>query len=77
MAEERDDPVPTDDPRQSETSDQNAEESHPGTSPSDGGPSPGAPSTSGEDEGSPDAPSTSAEEDGDPGQATGNPNAAG
>ena len=26
MAEERDDPVPTADPRQSETSDQNAEE---------------------------------------------------
>jgi hypothetical protein len=30
MAEERDDPVPTDDPRDTETSDQNAEESHPG-----------------------------------------------
>ena len=30
MAEERDDPVPTDDPRQTETSDQNAEESPPG-----------------------------------------------
>lgn len=69
MAEERDDPVPTDDPRESETSDQNAEEGQPGTSPGAGGPSDGGPS--------PDAPSTSAEEDGDPGQATGNPNAAG
>ena len=66
MAEERDDPVPTEDPRQTETSDQNAEESPPGTaprlrpSPGDNGPSP-------------DAPSTSHEEEGDPGQATGNP----
>ena len=29
MAEEREDPVPTDDPRHAEQSDQNAEESHP------------------------------------------------
>ena len=62
MAEERDDPVPTDDPRQTETSDQNAGESHPGTSPGtdeagDGGPAP-------------DAPSTSHEQEGDAGQAT-------
>ena len=59
MAEERDDPVPTDDPRQTETSDQNAEDSHPGTSPAagragDGGPSPDAPDTSHEQEGDPD-----------------------
>jgi hypothetical protein len=69
MAEERDDPVPTDDPRHRETSDQNAEESHPGAGPGsaergDGGPSP-------------DAPDTSHEEEGDAGQATGNPDAAG
>ena len=32
MAEERDDPVPTEDPRQTETSDQNAEENPAGTS---------------------------------------------
>ena len=70
MAEERDDPVPTEDPRQSETSDQNAEESQPGhrarrgPSAADDGPSP-------------DAPSTSHEQEGDAGQATGNPDAAG
>jgi hypothetical protein len=69
MAEERDDPVPTEDPRQTETSDQNAEDSQPGTAP--GGHEPG-------DAGpSPDAPDTSHEEEGDPGQATGNPGAAG
>ena len=69
MAEERDDPVPTDDPRQTETSDQNAEDSHPGTSPAAGRAGDGAPS--------PDAPDTSHEQEGDPGQATGNPRAAG
>ena len=69
MAEQREDPVPTDDPRQSETSDQNAEESQLGTSPGSGRP--------GDDGPSPDAPSTSHEEEGDPGQATGNPDAAG
>jgi hypothetical protein len=69
MAEEREDPVPTDDPRHSETSDQNAEESHPGSAPGAGEPG---------DEGrSPDAPSTSHEQEGDAGQATGNPDAAG
>jgi hypothetical protein len=69
MAEERDDPVPTEDPRQSDTSDQNTEESQPGTSPSAGRP--------GDDGPSPDAPSTSHEQEGDAGQATGNPHAAG
>ena len=69
MAEERDDPVPTDDPRDTETSEQNAEQTHPGAAPStaerdDGGPTP-------------DAPSTSHEQEGDAGQATGNPDAAG
>ena len=69
MAEERDDPVPTEDPRQSETSDQNAEESQPGTAGSAGRPADDGPS--------PDAPSTSHEQEGDAGQATGNPDAAG
>jgi hypothetical protein len=69
MAEERDDPVPTEDPRQSDTSDQNTEESQPGTSPSAGRPGDAGPS--------PDAPSTSHEQEGDAGQATGNPHAAG
>jgi hypothetical protein len=69
MAEERDDPVPTEDPRDTETSEQNAEESHPGASRGtdergDSGPSP-------------DAPGTSHEQEGDAGQATGNPDAAG
>jgi hypothetical protein len=69
MAEERDDPVPTDDPRDTETSDQNAEETHPGGAPSSAEPADGG--------ASPDAPSTSHEQEGDPGQATGNPDAAG
>jgi hypothetical protein len=69
MAEERDDPVPTEDPRQTEASDQNAEENQTGTSPGAGEPGARGPS--------PDAPGTSHEEEGDPGQATGNPNAAG
>ena len=70
MADERDDPVPTDDPRQTGVSDQNAEEGpHPGAgsgsaAPGDGGPAP-------------QAPDTSHEEEGGAGQATGNPNAAG
>ena len=70
MADERDDPVPTDDPRQTGVSEQNAEEGpHPDAGPGsaeagDSGPSPGAPDTSHDDEG-------------DPGQATGNPRAAG
>ena len=69
MAEERDDPVPTEDPRQTEASDQNAEEGQPGASPGAGEPGDRGPS--------PDAPGTSHEQEGDPGQATGNPNAAG
>jgi hypothetical protein len=69
MAEEREDPVPTDDPRDAETSDQNAEESHPGAGPGSAEPGDGGPS--------PDAPATSHEQEGDAGQATGNPDAAG
>jgi hypothetical protein len=69
MADERDDPVPTDDPRQTETSDQNAEESHAGSAPGRGEPGDRGPS--------PDAPGTSHEQEGDAGQATGNPDAAG
>jgi hypothetical protein len=69
MAEERDDPVPTDDPRHTETSDQNAEESHAGSAPGRG--------DSGDSGPSPDAPGTSHEQEGDAGQATGNPDAAG
>jgi hypothetical protein len=69
MAEERDDPVPTDDPRQTETSDQNAEEGHAGSAPGRGEPGDSGPS--------PDAPGTSHEQEGDAGQATGNPDAAG
>ena len=69
MAEERKDPVPTDDPRGAETSDQNAEESHPGAGPGSGEPGDSGPS--------PDAPDTSHEQEGDAGQATGNPDAAG
>lgn len=70
MADERDDPVPTDDPRETGVSEQNAEE----------GPHPGAGSGSAkpDDSGlSPDAPDTSDEDEGEPGQATGNPRAAG
>ena len=69
MAEERDDATPTDDPRHAETSDQNAEESHPGASPGSDEPGDSGPS--------PDAPGTSHEQEGDAGQATGNPDAAG
>ena len=69
MADERDDPVPTDDPRHTETSDQNAEDTHPGAAPGTGEPGDRGPS--------PDAPSTSHEQEGDAGQATGNPDAAG
>jgi hypothetical protein len=69
MAQERKDPVPTDDPRDAETSDQNAEESHPCAGRSAGDPDDGGRS--------PDAPDTSHEQDGDAGQATGNPDAAG
>lgn len=70
MADERDDPFPTEDPRQTGVSEQNAEE----------GPDPGAGPRSAEpgDSGpSPDAPDTSHDEEGDSGQATGNPKAAG
>ena len=69
MAEERDDPVPTDDPRHTETSDQNAEEGQPGSAPGTGEPGDSGPS--------PEAPGTSHGQEGDAGQATGNPNAAG
>jgi hypothetical protein len=69
MAEERDDPVPTEDPRRTNVSDQNAEESQPGTSPGAGEAADAGPS--------PDAPDTSHEDEGDAGQATGNPRAAG
>ena len=69
MADEREDPVPTEDPRKTETSDQNTEESHPGA---------GAGSAGRGDDGPPtDAPDTSHDEESDPGQATGNPRAAG
>jgi hypothetical protein len=69
MSDERDDPVPTDDPRHTQTSEQNAEESHPSAGPSSAEPG---------DEGpSPAAPGTSHEQEGDAGQATGNPDAAG
>ena len=70
MADERDDPAPTEDPRETGVSEQNAEEGpHPGagpgsTEPGDSGPSP-------------DAPGTSHAAEGEPGQATGNPKAAG
>jgi hypothetical protein len=70
MADERDDPVPTEDPRQTGVSEQNAEEGpHPGA-----GPGAAKPGDSGD---SPDAPDTSHDEEGDAGQATGNPKAAG
>jgi hypothetical protein len=69
MAEERDDPVPTEDPRRTNVSDQSAEESQPGTSPGAGEAADAGPS--------PDAPDTSHEDEGDAGQATGNPRAAG
>jgi hypothetical protein len=70
MADERDDPVPTDDPRQTGVSEQNAEEGpHPGAGPGSAEPGDRGPS--------PDAPDTSHDEEGDAGQATGNPDAAG
>ena len=70
MADERDDSVPTEDPRQTGVSGQNAEEGpHPGAEPGASKPGDTGPS--------PDAPDTSHDEEGDPGQATGNPNAAG
>ena len=66
MAEERDDPVPTEDPRRTSVSEQNAEEGpHP-----DAGPGSAEPGDSGP---SPDAPGTSHDGEGDPEQATGNP----
>ncbi|MEA2250795.1 MAG: hypothetical protein QOC78_2947 [Solirubrobacteraceae bacterium] len=63
------DPNPTDDPRRTGTSDQNAEE----------GPAELAPRESdGDDRGAASrAPGTSHPQEGDPGQATGNPDAAG
>ena len=66
MAEERDDPVPTEDPRRTGVSEQNAEEGpHP-----DAGTGSAEPGDSGP---SPDAPGTSHDGEGDPEQATGNP----
>jgi hypothetical protein len=70
MADEHDDSVPTEDPRQTGVSGQNAEEGpHPGAGPGASKPGDSGPS--------PDAPATSHDEEGDPGQATGNPDAAG
>lgn len=70
MADERDDPVPTEDPRETGVSDQNAEEGpYPAAGPGSAEPGDTGPS--------PDAPGTSHDEEGEPGQATGNPNAAG
>ena len=69
MAEERKDPVPDDDPRDAETSDQNAEESHPGA-----GRAPASRATAAH---RPTRPTPSHEQEGDAGQATGNPDAAG
>ena len=69
MPEERKDPLPTDDPRGAETTDQNAAESHPGAAPGAAEPGDSGPS--------PDAPDTSDEQEGDAEQATGNPDAAG
>jgi hypothetical protein len=68
MAEERD-PFPSEDPRESGTSDQNAEENPAAANPREGTPADRGPS--------PDAPDTSHEEEGEPGQATGNPRSAG
>ena len=68
MAEERE-PFPTEDPRETCASDQNAEENPAGTTPREGRPADRCPS--------PDAPDTSHEEESDPGKATGNPRAAG
>jgi hypothetical protein len=68
MAEERE-PFPTEDPRETSRSDQNAEENPAGTNPREGGAADSGPS--------PDAPDTSHEDEGDPDQATGNPRAAG
>ena len=65
MAEQREDPVPTEDPRQSETSDQNAEESQPGTSPGSGRP--------GDDGPSPDAPARRTRRRATPGRRPGIP----
>jgi hypothetical protein len=70
MADEHDDSVPTEDPRQTAVSGQNAEEGpHPGAGPGASKPGDSGPS--------PDAPGTSHDEEGDAGQATGNPRAAG
>ena len=70
MADERDDPIPTEDPRQKDVSGQNAEEGPDATT----GPGSAKPDDSAE---SPNVPGTSDDEDGDAGQATGNPRAAG
>jgi hypothetical protein len=70
MADEHDDSVPTEDPRQTGVSGQNAEEGpHPGAAPGSSKPGDSGPS--------PDAPDTSHDEEGDAGQATGNPRSAG
>jgi hypothetical protein len=68
VMEERE-PFPTEDPRQTGTSDQNAEENPEPTTPREGGGRDG--------DAERDAPGTSHDEEGDPGQATGNPDAAG
>jgi hypothetical protein len=62
-------PFPTEDPRETGTSDQNTEENPAGTTPRQGRPADSGPS--------PDAPETSHDEEGDAEQATGNPRAAG
>ena len=68
MAEERDDPVPTEDPRRTGVSEQNAEEGpHP-----DAGPGSAEAGDSGP---SPDAPGTSHDHEDGHEQATGNPKA--
>ncbi|HEX7299493.1 MAG TPA: hypothetical protein VF257_10835 [Solirubrobacteraceae bacterium] len=68
MADDRDSP-PSEDPRETASSDQNAEENPAGATPREGRPADRGPS--------PDAPATSHEDEGGPGQATGNPRAAG
>jgi hypothetical protein len=60
---------PTEDPRESSASDQNAEENPSPTAPREG--------EMGDRGSSPDPPDSSHDEEGEPGQATGNPDAAG
>ena len=70
MADERDDPTPSEDPREKDVSGQNAEEGPDAAY----GPDSAKPGDSGE---SLNVPGTSDDEEGDAGQATGNPRAAG